>query len=238
MRQYGDVGALRTIATLIMGRPGGGKGTISKKMLKDFNYHHISTGDLLRAHVRDGTVLGKEAEEYMNSGALVPDELMIKLVIKEVKTVDKGTSLLLDGFPRTLPQAEAFEAQLTIDNAVFLNIPTETIVERISNRWIHPGSGRIYAYDYNPPKVDGKDNETGEDLIQRDDDKPDAVFARLQQYDNVTLPLIEYYKEKGTCAEFKGTESDVIYPKVKAYLSELCRSTDLTTKTNSASTGS
>jgi len=209
-----------------MGRPGGGKGTISKKMLKDFDYNHLSTGDLLRANVQDGTDLGKEAKSYMDSGGLVPDDLIIRLVLDEVAKIEG--SILLDGFPRTLPQAEAFEANLAIDNSIFLNVPTEVIVERISNRWLHPGSGRIYAYDYNPPKVEGKDDETGEPLIQRDDDKPEAVGARLQQYDAMTLPLIEHYQKiPGHLAEFRGTESDVIYPEVKKYLEGLTATTDL-----------
>jgi len=212
-----------------MGRPGGGKGTISKKMLKDFNYVHVSTGDLLRANVRDGTDLGKEAKSYMDTGSLVPDDLIIRLVVDEVSQhADK--SLLLDGFPRTLAQGEAIEAYLPVDNAIYLNVPTQTIVERISNRWIHPGSGRIYAYDYNPPKVEGKDDETREPLIQRDDDKPEAVGARLQQYDDMTLPLVGLYEKQGKLAEFQGTESDVIYPKVKDYLDGLCGTTDLTAK--------
>merc|ERR1712086_188866 len=218
-----------SINTLIMGRPGGGKGTISKKMLKDFNYVHVSTGDLLRANVRDGTDLGKEAKSYMDTGSLVPDDLIIRLVVDEVSQhADK--SLLLDGFPRTLAQGEAIEAYLPVDNAIYLNVPTQTIVERISNRWIHPGSGRIYAYDYNPPKVEGKDDETREPLIQRDDDKPEAVGARLQQYDDMTLPLVGLYEKQGKLAEFQGTESDVIYPKVKDYLDGLCGTTDLTAK--------
>jgi len=215
---------------LITGRPGGGKGTISKKMLKHFDYHHISTGDLLRAHVREGTDLGKEAKTFMDSGGLVPDKLIINLVLEEVKKLSDSTSLLLDGFPRTLPQAEAFEEELAVDNVIFLNIPTQTIIERISNRWIHPGSGRIYAYDYNPPKVDGVDDETGEPLIQRDDDKPEAVGSRLKGYDDLTLPLVAYYQKLGKLEEFCGTESDVIYPKVKAYLEELTTSTNLQAK--------
>ena len=109
---------------------------------------------------------------------------------------------------------------ITVDMALNLDVPTETIVERISNRWLHPGSGRVYAYDYNPPKVEGKDDETGEDLIQRDDDKADAVRTRLATYDKLTAPLIEYYRAEGVLKEFQGTESDVIYPMVKAYLEE------------------
>eukprot|EP00619_Florenciella_sp_RCC1007_P004846 CAMPEP_0205922466 /NCGR_PEP_ID=MMETSP1325-20131115/14534_1 /ASSEMBLY_ACC=CAM_ASM_000708 /TAXON_ID=236786 /ORGANISM="Florenciella sp., Strain RCC1007" /LENGTH=210 /DNA_ID=CAMNT_0053290479 /DNA_START=173 /DNA_END=805 /DNA_ORIENTATION=+ len=202
-----------------MGPPGGGKGTISKKILRDFSFSHLSTGDVLRENVRNATPVGVEAKSYMDAGDLVPDELMVRLVLSEVE--EKGYNrLLLDGFPRTEAQAVELGKHIKVDMALNLDVPTETIVERISNRWLHPASGRVYAYDYNPPKVEGKDDETGEDLIQRDDDKADAVRTRLATYDKLTAPLIEYYRTEGVLKEFQGTESDVIYPMVKAYLEE------------------
>mmetsp|Transcript_3811 Transcript_3811/g.6195 ORF Transcript_3811/g.6195 Transcript_3811/m.6195 type:complete len:226 (-) Transcript_3811:40-717(-) len=205
--------------SLIMGPPGGGKGTISKKILRDFSFSHLSTGDVLRENVRNATPVGVEAKSYMDAGDLVPDELMVRLVLSEVE--EKGYNrLLLDGFPRTEAQAVELGKHIKVDMALNLDVPTETIVERISNRWLHPASGRVYAYDYNPPKVEGKDDETGEDLIQRDDDKADAVRTRLATYDKLTAPLIEYYRTEGVLKEFQGTESDVIYPMVKAYLEE------------------
>jgi len=206
---------------LILGKPGGGKGTISGKLLKDFpQFHHISTGDLLRSHVREGTKLGTEAKQYMNEGKLVPDELMIGLVMEEAAPkLDLGKSLLLDGFPRTVGQAEHLEEVVHVDLVINLDIPTETIVERIADRWIHPASGRIYSYSYKPPKVHGKDDVTGEDLVQRPDDEPEKVRARLQQYDEVTFPLVEYYSKNGVLQTFQGTMSDVIYPEVKDWLS-------------------
>lgn len=205
---------------LILGKPGGGKGTISCKILKDFpQFHHISTGDLLRKHVREGTRLGKEAKGYMNEGKLVPDELMIGLVMEEATpNLEEGKSLLLDGFPRTVVQAASLESVVHIDLVINLDIPTETIVERIADRWIHPASGRIYSYSYKRPKVDGLDDETGEPLVQRPDDQPDKVRARLQQYDEVTAPLVDYYAKHGVLASFHGTMSDVIYPEVKKCL--------------------
>ena len=154
----------------------------------------------------------------MDSGALVPDALIIKLVLEEIAKLPSSTSVLLDGFPRTVPQAEALGEQLTVDIALNLDIPEDTIVERMSGRWIHMASGRVYAYDYNPPKVEGKDDVTGEALEQREDDKPETVRARLQKYAEVTMPLIGYYSDQGVLAEFAGTESDVIYPMVKAHL--------------------
>jgi len=208
---------------LIMGKPGGGKGTISSKILEDFpEIEHISTGDILRQHVRDGTDLGKEAKEYMNKGDLVPDEVMIRLVLEDsLAAIDNGKHLLLDGFPRTIEQAKALDDNIDIEAVVDLNIPTETIVERISDRWIHPASGRVYNYSYNPPLNHGKDDETGENLVQRDDDKPTTVRKRLDAYDKVTIPLLQYYNEKGVLKTFSGTMSDKIYPEVKKWLNNI-----------------
>jgi nucleoside-triphosphate--adenylate kinase len=205
---------------LILGKPGGGKGTISGKLLKDFpQFHHISTGDLLRMHVREGTSLGLKAKTYMNEGKLVPDDLIIGLVMEEATpNLELGKSLLLDGFPRTVGQAEHLEEVVHVDLVINLDIPTETIVARIADRWIHPASGRIYSYSYKPPKVNGIDDITGEDLVQRPDDKPDCVRARLEQYDEVTSPLVDYYAKNGVLQTFSGTKSDVIYPEVKSWL--------------------
>ncbi|CAJ1954332.1 unnamed protein product [Cylindrotheca closterium] len=205
---------------VILGKPGGGKGTISKKILDDFpQFHHISTGDLLRQHVRDGTALGNDAKKYMNAGELVPDELMIGLVMEETTpNLEDGKSLLLDGFPRTVVQARELEKSVHVDLVINLDVPTDTIVERIADRWIHPASGRIYSYSYKPPKVHGKDDETGEDLVQRPDDQPDKVRARLSLYDEATLPLVEYYEGNGVLRSFQGTKSDVIYPEVQKWL--------------------
>ncbi|KAG7353675.1 adenylate kinase-domain containing protein [Nitzschia inconspicua] len=207
---------------LILGKPGGGKGTISGKILKDFpQFHHVSSGDLLRSHVRDGTNLGVKAKQYMESGKLVPDNLMIDLVMEEATPhLDNGKSLLLDGFPRTVTQAQALEKEVHVDMVINLDIPTETIVERIADRWIHEPSGRIYSYSYKPPKVHGKDDVTGEPLVQRKDDQPETVRARLQQYDDVTSPLVDYYEGNGVLKTFRGTKSDVIYPEVRAWLEE------------------
>jgi nucleoside-triphosphate--adenylate kinase len=157
----------------------------------------------------------------MESGKLVPDSLMINLLMDDAKPhIEEGRSLLLDGFPRTLQQAQALEEVAHIDTVVNLDIPTNTIVERIADRWIHPASGRIYSYSYKPPKVVGKDDVTGEPLVQRDDDKPESVRTRLAAYDKVTAPLVDWYRRKGLVQTFRGTESDVIYPQVKAYLEE------------------
>lgn len=207
---------------LILGKPGGGKGTISKKILKDFpDFKHFSTGDLLRQHVMEQTEIGIEAKEHMDNGSLVPDELIIKLVLDEAeKEFDNGKSLLLDGFPRTMQQAQALADSVDVDVVVDLDVPNETIVDRIANRYIHPASGRVYNLTYNPPKIPFRDDETGEDLIQRDDDKSETVRKRLEAYEEVTAPLVEYYNEKGVLRTFAGTESDVIYPQVNEWLQD------------------
>ncbi|GKZ00731.1 hypothetical protein MPSEU_001025000 [Mayamaea pseudoterrestris] len=205
---------------LILGKPGGGKGTISEKILKDFPmFHHVSTGDLLRQHVRANTPLGKEAKEYMATGELVPDSLMIDLVMDDATPyLESGQSLLLDGFPRSLRQAQSLEKVAHIDLVINLDIPTQIIVDRIADRWIHPKSGRIYSYSYKAPKAHGKDDFTGEILVQRDDDKPEAVRARLAAYDKITAPLVDFYNAQGVVKTFQGTMSDKIYIDVKAWL--------------------
>jgi len=218
----------RDLMTVIMGPPGAGKGTISKKIIKDFGYVHVSTGDMLRAHVREGTDLGKQAKTHMDSGGLVPDGLIIDMLLSKLKEVGPDGRVLLDGFPRTTAQAEALDANSKVSIALNLQVPTEEIVARISDRWSHPASGRVYAYSYNPPKVEGKDDETGEPLVQRDDDKPEAVRSRLKAYDDMTAPLCQYYKERGILEEFSGDNapelvkndrrSDAIYQALKPHL--------------------
>jgi adenylate kinase len=208
------------VAALILGKPGGGKGTISGKILRDFpDFYHLSTGDILRQHVRAGTKLGKEAKAHMNAGYLVPDDLMIRLVMDEAHG-HEDRSLLLDGFPRTMEQAEALEKKMHVDFVINLDIPTETIVDRISDRWIHAPSGRVYSYSYKPPKVEGLDDETGEPLIQRADDQPDKVRKRMEAYDEITAPLVDYYQQQGVLTTFSGTMSDVIYVDVKQFLAD------------------
>jgi adenylate kinase len=212
-----------------MGAPGGGKGTISKKLVKDYGFGHISTGDVLRANVAAGTPLGQEAQGFMDSGGLVPDTLMVSLV-KDALQQSQCEHVLLDGFPRTVGQAAALDAELKIDLALNLEVPTEEIVERISNRWVHLASGRVYAYDFNPPKAEGKDDETGEPLVQRDDDKPEAVRRRLEAYRASTVPLVDHYRAQGVLSGFDGSgspelvadnrRSDAIYAALKPVVGE------------------
>jgi len=207
----------KKICALIVGAPGSGKGTISNWIVRDFGLTHVSSGDLLRAHLRDGTALGKEAKSFIDRGDLVPDTVMVGLITEELKKLGDA-NWLLDGFPRTKPQAEALQAETPVNVVINLDVPFETIIDRIKDRWLHPGSGRIYNLVFNPPKVAGKDDDTGEDLIQREDDKPESVRNRLEIFKASTTPVLEFYKEKGILAEFQGTESKKIWPHVEKYL--------------------
>lgn len=207
------------VRALIMGPPGSGKGTVSERIVNTFSVTHLSSGDVLRSQIKEGTEVGLKAKEIVEKGELVPDEIMIELILNKMKELGEG-SWLLDGFPRTVVQAEKLSEKQELDIVINLDVPFETIIDRISKRWIHPGSGKTYNLDFSPPKVPGKDDETGEDLVQRDDDKPETVRQRLTQYESLTKPLIEFYEEKGLLKSFSGTETNVIWPKVKDYLSE------------------
>jgi len=181
---------------ILLGAPGAGKGTQAKFICEQFNIPQISTGDMLRAAVKAGTPLGLEAKSYMDSGGLVPDSVIIGLVNERIKEADCVNGFLFDGFPRTIPQAEAMKAAgVPIDYVVEIDVPDEAIVERMSGRRSHPASGRTYHVKFNPPKVEGKDDETGEQLVQRDDDKEETVKKRLTVYHEQTKPLVSYYTE-------------------------------------------
>lgn len=179
---------------ILLGAPGAGKGTQATFIKEKFNIPQISTGDMLRAAVKAGTQLGLEAKSYMDSGGLVPDEVIIGLVSERIKEADCANGFLFDGFPRTIPQAEAMKkAGVGIDYVVEIDVPDEAIVERMSGRRSHPASGRTYHVKFNPPKVAGKDDVTGEDLVQRDDDREETVLKRLEVYHSQTKPLVNYY---------------------------------------------
>ena len=180
---------------LIMGLPGAGKGTQAAKIVEQFQVAHISTGDMFRAAIKAGTELGKQAKALMDEGKLVPDELTVALVKDRISQPDCASGFLLDGFPRTIPQADALkESGVKIDYVLEFDVPDEVIVERMSGRRVHQASGRSYHIVYNPPKVEGKDDVTGEDLIIRADDKPETVLDRLAVYHKQTSPLIDYYQ--------------------------------------------
>ena len=200
-----------------MGPPGAGKGTISFRIVDTFDLHHLSSGDLLRSQISKQTPLGQEAQKFTDSGLLVPDRTMVELILNELKDM-KNPWWLLDGFPRTVPQAEALLKQEKIEAVINLDVPFQTIIDRIKERWVHPPSGRVYNESYNPPKTPGKDDVTGEPLIQRADDHPDTVSKRLRQYEEQTRPVLEFYHVRRLLRNFPGTESDKIWPEVKHFI--------------------
>jgi len=183
---------------LLLGPPGGGKGTQAKFLIEKLNIPQISTGDMLREHVKNKTKLGNEAKSYMDSGKLVPDNVILGMMKVRLVESDCNNGYILDGFPRTIPQAEGLnillkELNQNLDAVVVIQVDDDAIVKRMSGRRVHLASGRVYHLKYNPPVIENKDDETGEDLIIRPDDKEDTVRKRLEIYHSDTKPLIDYY---------------------------------------------
>ena len=184
---------------ILLGAPGAGKGTQAQFICEKYGIPQISTGDMLRAAVKAGTPLGVEAKKVMDSGGLVSDDIIIGLVKERITQPDCANGFLFDGFPRTIPQADALKkAGVKLDFVLEIDVPDAQIVDRMSGRRVHPASGRTYHDKYNPPKVPGKDDITGEDLIQRDDDKEETVRKRLDVYQSQTRPLVDYYGQWAT----------------------------------------
>ena len=195
---------------IMLGAPGAGKGTQAKKIAAKYEIPHISTGDIFRANIKNGTELGKKAKTYMDQGLLVPDELVVDLVVHRVQQEDCKNGYVLDGFPRTIPQAESLDAALEklgekIDYAVNVEVPDENIINRMGGRRACVGCGATYHIVYNPTKVEGVCDACGEKLILRDDDKPETVQKRLTVYHDQTQPLIDYYSKSGVLKEVDGT---------------------------------
>lgn len=181
---------------ILLGAPGAGKGTQAQFICERFGIPQISTGDMLRAAVKEGSELGLKVKEIMATGGLVSDDLIIALVKERITQPDCANGFLFDGFPRTIPQADAMkDAQVRIDHVLEIAVPDEEIVKRLAGRRVHPASGRTYHIDYNPPKEDGKDDVTAEPLIQREDDSESTVRNRLLIYHDQTAPLVEYYQQ-------------------------------------------
>ncbi|HJV02072.1 MAG TPA: adenylate kinase [Burkholderiaceae bacterium] len=179
---------------ILLGAPGAGKGTQANFIKEKYNIPQISTGDMLRAAIKAGTEMGLAAKKVMDAGGLVSDDIIIGLVKDRLKEADCANGYLFDGFPRTIAQADAMkEAGVAVDYVLEIDVPDDLIVERMSGRRSHPGSGRVYHVKFNPPKVEGKDDVTGEDLVQRDDDKVETVQKRLDVYHNQTEVLLGYY---------------------------------------------
>ncbi|EGP87469.1 uncharacterized protein MYCGRDRAFT_72509 [Zymoseptoria tritici IPO323] len=215
---------LRKAARIILiGAPGVGKGTQTERLLKRFpQLSSISSGDLLRDNVRNRTPLGIQAESLMNRGALVPDSMILRLIRNSLIT--KGwlyrysehpdASFILDGFPRNAVQASQLEQMIPINLAIQIHTPVEIILDRIGNRWVHPASGRVYNTTFNAPKEEGKDDVTGERLIQRDDDKPEVWRERLKTFDDSVRDLLGHYQRRGVLIKVEGGSSDEISPKI------------------------
>jgi adenylate kinase len=211
---------------ILVGSPGSGKGTQAQFICKRYSIPQISTGDMLRAAVKAGSPLGLKVKSIMDSGALVSDDVILELIRERIQLPDCKNGFLLDGFPRTLAQADGLaEMGISLDFVLVIDVDDEEIIKRLSGRRVHPDSGRIYHIEFNPPQNDGADDETGEPLIQRDDDQVDVIKQRLQVYHQLTEPLINYYSDKArndsslTVASVQGTGSvDEITGKIQTAL--------------------
>ncbi|MBU3544000.1 adenylate kinase [Polynucleobacter sp. MWH-Mekk-B1] len=200
---------------ILLGAPGAGKGTQAQFICEKFSIPQISTGDMLRAAVKAGTDLGIAAKKIMDAGGLVSDDIIIGLVKDRLTQPDCSKGYLFDGFPRTIPQAQAMkDAGVPIDYVLEIDVPFDAIIDRMSGRRVHPASGRTYHVKFNPPKVEGKDDVTGEALIQRDDDKEETVRKRLQVYNDQTRPLVEYYSSWATQSSLSDKVKAPAYRKV------------------------
>jgi adenylate kinase len=189
---------------ILLGGPGAGKGTQANYIKERYQIPQISTGDMLRAHVKAGTELGQAAKKIMDAGGLVSDDIIMGMVKERIAQDDCKNGYLFDGFPRTIPQADALKAAgVKLDAVVEVDVPDEEIIKRMSGRRVHLASGRTYHVVFNPPKVAGKDDVTGEDLIQRDDDKEETVRARLKVYHDQTEPLVDFYQKEANAGALK-----------------------------------
>lgn len=204
---------------VFLGPPGAGKGTMASRLAENKAIPHISTGDMFRAAVNNQTELGKKAKAIMEAGDLIPDELTIALVKERLAEPDAQDGYILDGFPRTIPQADALAEIATIDRVVRFDLESGEIVKRLSGRRVHKPSGRTYHVQFNPPKEEGMDDVTGEPLIQRPDDQEEAIRNRLAVYTRQTAPLVEYYEEKGTLVAVDASPGpDEVFGKLVAAL--------------------
>ena len=197
---------------IMLGAPGAGKGTQAKRIAQRYGIPHVSTGDIFRANIKNGTELGMKAKAYMDAGNLVPDEITIGMLLDRIHEADCEKGYVLDGFPRTIPQAESLTAALKergekMDYAIDVDVPDENIVSRMSGRRACLACGATYHIAYNPPKKEGVCDQCGEPLVLRKDDKPETVKNRLEVYHQQTQPLIDYYKKEGILAQVDGTQN-------------------------------
>ena len=194
---------------ILIGPPGAGKGTQSEKISEKYELPCISTGQILREHVQNKTELGQEASSYIEKGDLVPDELIMRLIHTRLDEKDCEKGYILDGFPRTIAQAqEIASSHIEISGVLFFNVQDQVIIERLSGRWVHQSSGRVYHEKFNPPKQEGLDDVTGEPLSQRKDDTKESIARRLESFREDTAPVIDYYKRKSDFSDTKFIEID------------------------------
>lgn len=212
---------------ILFGPPGAGKGTQAERLQADFQLPYIATGDMLRENVRDGTELGKEAKSYMDSGGLVPDDVIIAMVGERLQEEDARDGFILDGFPRTIEQSEALDRQLSelgrrITAVLLLDVPDEEVVRRLSGRRICVKSGHNYHVEFDPPKRDAVCDQDGSRLIQRDDDQPEVIEKRLETYHEKTKPVIGYYDEQGLLRRIDGTRDPTdVHDHIRAVIATL-----------------
>lgn len=209
---------------ILLGAPGAGKGTVAKLLTAIDGSVQISTGDILRAAVKDGTELGKQAKAFMDAGDLVPDELIMGIMKERLKEDDCQAGFLLDGFPRTIPQAEQLttllsDLEIQLDAAVNLDVPREVILDRLTTRRTCVGCGAIYNVKSMPPQVEGKCDKCGADVVQRDDETEEAISNRLDVYNEKTAPLVDFYRGEGLLMDVNATSSDIVVDAIKSRLS-------------------
>ena len=212
---------------ILLGPPAAGKGTQAQWILRDFNVVHVSTGDMLRKAIADGTELGKLAKPLIDAGKLVPDEIVNGIIQDWLKAADPARGIVFDGFPRTVAQAKALDEMMAVvgrkvDGVVSIQVNEQTVVERIGGRWSCPKDGSVYHATNRPPRVPGVCDRCGAELMQRDDDKPEKVVERYKQYVEKTMPLVDYYQGKGALLPIDGTrDAQVVYDEIHAALSAL-----------------
>jgi adenylate kinase len=204
---------------VFLGPPGAGKGTMAVRVAQDRALPHISTGDIFRYNIKNQTDLGRQVKAILDSGDLVPDELTIALVRDRLQQPDAAPGFILDGFPRTIPQADALATMTQLHRVINFELADTEVIRRLSGRRVHPGSGRTYHVLFNPPVTEGKDDQTGEELIQRDDDREEAISNRLRVYREQTAPLIAYYRQRSLLTDLDASPApDTVYATLNALL--------------------